>query len=114
MMYGIDHAKMVDKAVNDLLQKEWEVRETKTAFRICVVGTPDSAGCLASITIREGKKDLQRAIAYAIASLPKVIIRGEEAIRSVDALMQQQPKDMCIPITVAAFLTRIDMGGDLR
>ncbi|NMW18065.1 MAG: hypothetical protein HKK66_03365 [Chlorobiaceae bacterium] len=99
--------RILDDAITALLAEKWDVRETKGSYRVCVTGKPDSAASLAVIKKRDGSEELCGAIADMIAMVP-------EAIACVRMLIEQQPKELCIPPRVAVFLNRVEnIGGAL-
>lgn len=97
----------VDAAVGALLRKEWEVRESKTAFRIVPSDYPDSAGSLAEVRIREGRKDIARKVADAISMLPRVLRMLEESGLCISELLEALPYGKRVPPRTVAFVERM-------
>jgi len=105
-----EYRKAVVAAVDAVLAQEWEVRESKSAFKIFPVGRQPSRyiRALAEVKIREGNRDYSRKVADAIALLPRVIRLLDEAGLCIGELIEALPADSCLPPRVAAYLSRIE------
>jgi len=101
------YRKAVSRSVDYLLEQEWEVRESKASFRIYPVGCPESAGSIAEVKIREGRKDYNRKVADAIALLPRVIRLLDEAGLCINDLLEMLPYGSRLPDRVRAFMERL-------
>jgi hypothetical protein len=103
-----EYRKAVSAAVDAVLAQEWEVRESKSAFKIFPVGRRDSAGSLAEVKIREGNRDFKRKVADAIAMLPRIIRLLDDAGLCIAELIEALPARSCLPPRVAAFMSRVE------
>jgi hypothetical protein len=101
------YQQAVTKAVDALLAKEWEVREVKSAFRVVPHAWPDSAGAMAIVQKRDGRVEVNRKIADAIAMLPLIIRLLDEAVLCIGELLEQLPEGMSIPDRVTVFVGRM-------